>query len=62
MSSKELKKQDLFDLGILLTLASLGGLEFVNEEFLAKIPEIQSTCCLMHAVINYQSKIEKQDK
>jgi len=31
---KELKKQDLFDLGILLTLAALGGLEMVNEEFL----------------------------
>jgi hypothetical protein len=35
-----LKKQDLFDLGILLTLASTGGLEMINEEFLAKIPDI----------------------
>lgn len=34
VSLKELKKQDIFDLGIMLTLASLGGLEMVNEEFL----------------------------
>jgi hypothetical protein len=40
ISFKELKKQDLFDLGVLLTLASTGGLEMINEEFLAKIPEI----------------------
>ena len=29
---KELKKQDLFDLGIVLTLAATGGLEMINEE------------------------------
>lgn len=34
-SLKELKKLDIFDLGIALTLASLGGLEMINEEFLA---------------------------
>ena len=39
-SLKELKKQDLFDLGILLTLASTGGLEIISEEFLMKIPNI----------------------
>jgi serine/threonine protein kinase len=37
---KELKKQDLFDLGIVLTLAATGGLEMINEEFLAKVPNI----------------------
>lgn len=37
---KELKKQDLFDLGILLTLAATGGLEMINEEFLVKLPNI----------------------
>jgi hypothetical protein len=40
VSSKELKKLDLFDLGIILTLATLGGLDMINEEFLAKIPNI----------------------
>jgi hypothetical protein len=35
-----LKKQDLFDLGVLLTLASIGGLEIISEEFLLKIPNI----------------------
>jgi len=50
---KELKKLDLFDLGVLITLAATGGLEMINEEFLAKLPDIQSTCCLIHAIKNY---------
>jgi len=37
---KELKKQDIFDLGILLTLAATGGFEFINEEFLSRLPGI----------------------
>jgi hypothetical protein len=37
---KELKKQDLFDLGITLTLASLGGMDILNEDFLARLPNI----------------------
>ena len=49
---KELKKQDLFDLGVLLILASTGGFEFINEEFLGKIPDIQTSCCLIHAIKN----------
>ena len=53
VSLKELKRQDLFDLGILLTLASIGGLEMVNEEFLAKVPHIQTSCCLLHAIKTY---------
>jgi len=62
ISFKELKKQDLFDLGILLTLASTGGLEMINEEFLAKLPDIQSSCCLIHKIKTYSAKSEKQDK
>jgi len=61
-SHKELKKQDLFDLGILLSLASIGGLEMVNEEFLSKIPDIQTTCCLLHAIKTFQAKSDKADK
>lgn len=59
VGQKELKKIDLFDLGIMLTHASLGGLDLINEEFLAKVPGIQSTCCLIHAIKNY---LEKQEK
>ena len=59
---KELKKQDLLDLGIVLTLAATGGLEMINEEFLAKIPNIQTTCCLIHAIKSLSAKSEKPDK
>jgi hypothetical protein len=59
---KELKKQDLFDLGIVLTLAGTGGLEMINEEFLAKIPNIQTSCCLIHSIKNLSAKSEKADK
>jgi len=31
---KELKKVDLFDLGVLLILAATGDLEMINEEYL----------------------------
>jgi hypothetical protein len=57
-----LKKQDLFDLGILLTLASTGGLEIISEEFLMKIPNIQSSCCLIHAIKNHSIKSDLKDK
>jgi len=30
----------LFDLGILIVLAATGGLEMIDEEFLARIPNI----------------------
>ena len=59
---KELKKIDLFDLGIMLTHASLGGLDLINEDFLAKIPEIQTQCCIIHAVNNYLLKTENPNK
>ena len=59
---KELKKQDLFDLGISLTLAATGGLEMINEEFLAKLPNVQTTCCLIHTIRNFSAKSERPDK
>lgn len=36
---KELKKNDLFDLGVVLTICATGGLDMVNEEFLAKLSD-----------------------
>lgn len=59
---KELKKQDLFDLGVLLTLAATGGLEMINEEFLGKLPNMQTTCCLIHSIKNFSAKSERPDK
>lgn len=59
---KELKKQDLFDLGVLLILAATGGLEMINEEYLQKIPNIQTSCCLIHAVKNFAESTDKPDK
>ena len=53
ISLKELRKQDLFDLGVMLVLAAMGGLEMIDEDFVASIPNIQSSCCLIHAVKNY---------
>jgi len=49
---KELKKNDLFDLGVMLTHAALGGLDLIGEEFVSKVPGLQSQCCLFHAVKN----------
>ena len=34
----------------------------VNEEFLAKVPNIQTSCCLLHAIKTYQLRLQKQDK
>ena len=53
ISMKDLKKQDLFELGVMLTLSSIGGLDMINEEFLAKVPHIQTSCCLFHAIKNF---------
>ena len=46
----------------MLTLASLGGMDILNEEFLAKIPNIQTSCCLIHCIKTYCAKSQKQDK
>jgi hypothetical protein len=45
----ELKKLDLFDLGVLLIIAATGGLDVISEEAINKIEDIQNTCCLLHA-------------
>lgn len=46
----ELKKLDLFDLGVLLIIAATGGLDVFSEESIAGIPNLQSSCCILHAV------------
>ena len=49
-SITELKKNDLFDLGIVLTICATGGLDMVNEEQLAKLADFSQHCCLIHAL------------
>ena len=49
-SMHELKKNDLFDLGIVLTICATGGLDMVNEEQLSKLVDLPSQCCLIHAL------------
>lgn len=46
----ELKKNDLFDLGIVLTICATGGLDMVNEEQLSKLADFSQSCCLIHAL------------
>lgn len=49
-SIKELKKNDLFDLGIILTICALGGLDMVYEESLEKLCDFSNKCCLIHGI------------
>lgn len=49
-SINELKKMDLFDLGIVLTICATGGLDMINEDQLAKIADFGQECCLIHAL------------
>lgn len=46
----------MFDLGVMLIMAAMGGLEMIDEEFLMRVPNIQSSCCLIHAVKDYSKK------
>ena len=47
---QELKKLDIFDLGVLLVIAATGGLDVISEEALNSIPNLSSSCCILHAV------------
>lgn len=49
-SVNELKKNDLFDLGVMLTICATGGLDMVNEEQLSKLADFSQKCCLIHAL------------
>ncbi len=46
----EMKKLDLFDLGIMLIIAATGGLDVISEEAISNIPNLSTSCCLLHAV------------
>jgi hypothetical protein len=39
-SLSELKKQDLFDLGVVLTICATDGLDMVNEEYVAQLKKM----------------------
>ncbi|CDW74770.1 protein kinase domain containing protein [Stylonychia lemnae] len=47
---QELKKLDLFDLGILLIIAATGGLDVISEESISGIQNLSNSCCILHAV------------
>ena len=46
----------------MLALAAIGGLEMIDEDFLVTIPQIQTTCCIIHAVQNHAGKSEKDKR
>ena len=41
---------DLFDLGVVLTICTTGGLDMVNEEHLARLTDFTQHCCFIHAI------------
>ena len=49
-SISELKKNDLFDLGVLLTICATDGIDMVNEEYVAQLQKLNTECCLVHAI------------
>ena len=49
-SINELKKMDLFDLGVVLTISATGGLDTINEEHLTRLTDFTSSCCFIHAL------------
>ena len=46
----ELKKLDIFDLGVLLIIAATGGLDVISEESISSLSNLSTTCCIIHAV------------
>lgn len=51
-SIKELKKLDLFDIGVMLTICATGGLDVVSEEDIVKLTTYSNKCCIIHALEN----------
>ena len=49
-SISELKKNDLFDLGVLLNICATDGIDMVNEEYVAQLQKLNTECCLVHAI------------
>ena len=49
-SIKELKKNDLFDLGVVLLLCATSGFDMINEEYLERLCDYSMQCCIIHAI------------
>jgi len=49
-SISELKKIDLFDLGLVMLICATDGLNMVSEEYLEKMCDWKNQCCISHAV------------
>ena len=49
-SINELRKLDLFDLGVVLLICATDGLSMVNEEYLEKLCDWKKQCCLSHGI------------
>ena len=49
-SLKELKKNDLFDLGVVLLLCAASGFDMVSEEYLERLCDYSMQCCVIHAI------------
>jgi len=44
----ELKRQDLFDLGVTILIAATGGLDILTEESIQALAQ-EKSCCLIHS-------------
>lgn len=49
---RELKKLDLFDLSIVLTLSATSGLDMVHDESLERLCDFSKECCLIHGILD----------
>lgn len=56
----EMKKLDLFDLGVMLIIAATGGLDVISEESLGTLYNLSSSCCFLHAVQGAGAKSSNQ--
>ena len=61
-SIHELKKNDLFDLGVLLTICATDGIDMVNEEYVAQLQKLNQECCLVHAIKRVDTSQKGFDK
>lgn len=59
-SDIELRKLDLFDLGVLLAVIATGGADVLSDEILSKLKNLNKHCCLFHAVTQSKDSQEKK--
>lgn len=60
-STAELKKLDLFDLGLVLTICAADGLDMLNEEYLERLCDWKRQCCIAHAVAKISASAPEFD-